>query len=89
MKIVKITVGGGRTFNHPNEAYSNFRPSIEMTGTLEEGDVASDWIRSMQHEVEQLLDAHRAEILARCEEERAHREEELEDEGVAMSDWGK
>lgn len=38
MKVTEITVHAGRTFNHPFEQFSNFRPGLSMTASLEEGE---------------------------------------------------
>ena len=40
MKITNIVVRAGRTFNHPHESYSNLKPEVELTATLDEGDDA-------------------------------------------------
>lgn len=30
MKVIEIIVSAGRTFNHPNESYSNLRPQVSV-----------------------------------------------------------
>lgn len=68
MKITTITVTAGRTFNHPHEQYSNLRPEVAMTATLEEGDDPTTAIQNLQARAEQLVEDHKSGLLKSIEE---------------------
>ena len=38
VQVTRIEVYAGRTFNHPYEAYSNFRVGVTLTAELSPGD---------------------------------------------------
>ena len=38
MKVTEIIATAGRTFNHPYESFSNFRPSITIKATITDDD---------------------------------------------------
>lgn len=68
MKINTITVTAGRTFNHPHEQYSNLRPEVSMTATLEDGEDATVAVRELQARAEQLVEDHKRGLLGSIEE---------------------
>jgi hypothetical protein len=68
MKINTITVTAGRTFNHPHEQYSNLRPEVTMTATLEDGDDAAKATRELQAKAEQIVEDHKRGLLTSIEE---------------------
>lgn len=68
MKINTISVTAGRTFNHPHEDYSNLRPSVTMTATLEDGEDATKSARELQARAEQLVEDHKQGLLRSIEE---------------------
>lgn len=63
MKVTEITVTAGRTFNHPHESYSNLRPEVRMTATLDDGDDASDATKALQAKAERLVEDHKNTLL--------------------------
>lgn len=68
MKINTISVTAGRTFHHPHEDYSNLRPSVTMTATLEDGEDATKSARELQARAEQLVEDHKQGLLRSIEE---------------------
>lgn len=68
MKITTITVHAGRTFNHPHEQYSNLRPEVVLTATLDEGEDAAAAARSLQAKAEGLVEDHKNGLLRSIEE---------------------
>lgn len=54
MKVVEITVGAARTFNHPYEQYSNFRPTLSMTVRLDESEERDP--KEVQTKIQELQD---------------------------------
>lgn len=68
MKIQTITVTAGRTFNHPHEQYSNLRPEVVMTATIEEGEDAHVAVRDLQQRAEGLVEDHKRSLLNSIEE---------------------
>ncbi|PYJ09787.1 MAG: hypothetical protein DMF06_08580 [Verrucomicrobia bacterium] len=68
MKITTITVNAGRTFKHPHEDYSNLRPSVSMTATLDEGDDPSKVTQQLQARAEQLVEDHKRSLLQSIED---------------------
>jgi hypothetical protein len=68
MKINTITVTAGRTFNHPRETYSNLRPEVTLTASLEDGEDASDATKQLQTRAEGLVEDHKQGLLASIEE---------------------
>jgi len=68
MKISKITVTAGRTFNHPHEQYSNLRPEVTMEATLEDGEDAHVAARDLQQRAEGLVEDHKRSLLNSIEE---------------------
>jgi hypothetical protein len=63
MKITTITVTAGRTFNHPFESYSNLRPEVTMTATLDEGEDAQSATKVLQSRAEGLVEDHKQGLL--------------------------
>ena len=68
MKINTITVTAGRTFNHPHEQYSNLRPEVTMTATLDEGEDPSTAAKELQQRAEGLVEDHKQGLLRSIEE---------------------
>ena len=68
MKINTITVTAGRTFNHPYEQYSNLRPEVVLTATLDEGEDSSAATRDLQQRAEGLVEDHKRSLLHSIEE---------------------
>lgn len=68
MKIQTITVTAGRTFNHPHEDYSNLRPSVTMTATLDDGEDPHVATRDLQQRAEGLVEDHKRSLLHSIED---------------------
>ena len=68
MKITNITVRAGRTFNHPHEQYSNLKPEVELTATIEDADDAAKCARDLQAQAEGLVEDHKQGLLKSIEE---------------------
>lgn len=68
MKINTITVTAGRTFNHPHEQYSNLRPEVAMTATLEDGEDATKAAKALQAQAEQIVEDHKQGLLRAIED---------------------
>jgi hypothetical protein len=68
MKIHTITVTAGRTFNHPHEQYSNLRPEVTMTATLDEGEDPTKAAHELQARAEQIVEDHKRGLLQSIEE---------------------
>ncbi len=68
MKINSITVTAARTFNHPHEQYSNLRPEVSMTATLDDGEDAHMAARDLQQRAEGLVEDHKRSLLNSIEE---------------------
>jgi hypothetical protein len=68
MKINTIQVTAGRTFNHPHEQFSNLRPEVTMTATLEDGEDAAKATRELQAKAEQIVEDHKRGLLTSIEE---------------------
>jgi predicted KAP-like P-loop ATPase len=68
MKIKCITVTAGRTFNHPHEQYSNLRPEVTMTATLDDGEDAAEAAKQLQQRAEGLVEDHKQGLLKSLEE---------------------
>jgi hypothetical protein len=64
MQIAEVTVGAGRTFNHPFEQYSNLRPSVTFRAVLQEGDDAAAVAKELQAKAEQLVEDHKQFMLS-------------------------
>jgi hypothetical protein len=67
MKINTITVTAGRTFNHPHEQYSNLRPEVSMTATLDDGEDPTHATRVLQSRAEGLVEDHKQGLLSSIE----------------------
>src|SRR5262245_27295576 len=68
MKINSIQVTAGRTFNHPHEQYSNLRPEVTMSATLENGEDPHVAARDLQQRAEGLVEDHKRSLLNSIEE---------------------
>jgi hypothetical protein len=63
MKITEIKVTAARTFNHPHEQYSNLRPAITMTASLDDVDDPDDATKALQAKAERLVEDHKQHLL--------------------------
>lgn len=63
MKVTSITVKAGRTFNHPHEQYSNLKPEVELTATLDDGDDAATCTKALQAQAEGMVEDHKQGLL--------------------------
>ena len=68
MKINQIVVRAGRTFNHPHESYSNLKPEVELTATLEAGDDTNTSVKQLQAQAEGMVEDHKQGLLKSIEE---------------------
>jgi len=68
MRVTEITVTAGRTFNHPHETYSNLRPEVRLTATLDDTDDASDCAKALQAKAERLVEDHKNTLLQTLEQ---------------------
>ena len=68
MKITNIVVRAGRTFNHPHEQYSNLKPEVELSATLDDGDDAKVAVQQLQSQAEGLVEDHKQGLLKSIEE---------------------
>ena len=68
MKITNIVVRAGRTFNHPHESYSNLKPEVELTATLDDGDDAKSAVQQLQAQAEGMVEDHKQGLLKSIEE---------------------
>jgi len=60
MKITEITISAGRTFNHPYEQFSNFRPSLQIKAVpTEDGEDGIKIIKDLQAMAEGLMEDHK------------------------------
>lgn len=82
MKITIITITAGRTFNHPYEQYSNLRPEVTMTATLNEGEDATKAAQQLQARAEQLVEDHKQGLLKSIEELHALTNQQAEMAGL-------
>lgn len=62
-KVTSVTVNAGRTFNHPYESYSNLRPSVTVTATLDEGEDFLEVTKQLQAQAEGLVEDHKNHML--------------------------
>jgi len=79
VNINKIVVSAGRTFNHPYESYSNLRPHVQLTATLDETDDAEKCVKDLQAKVEMMVEDHKKTLLDSLHklEEMQRREREI------------
>jgi hypothetical protein len=68
MKINKIVVTAGRTFNHPHEQYSNLRPEVTMEASLDDGENAGEAVKALQSQAEGAVEDHKQGLLKSIEE---------------------
>lgn len=69
MQVTEIEVSAGRTFNHPYESYSNFRPHITLRASLTAGEDPEAAAKLLQGKAEQLMDDHKENTLKKLREE--------------------
>lgn len=81
LKITQVSVMAARTFNHPYEAYSNFRPSVTMTAELQAGQKAEEVLYDLQQAAERIVENHKERILIECEDMRDVRQSQQDDWG--------
>src|SRR3990167_10406802 len=67
MKVTQITVDAGRTFNHPYEQYSNLRPSVTITASIDETDNPDECAKALQARAEELVENHKQHLLGSLE----------------------
>ncbi len=84
MRINTITVTAGRTFNHPHEQYSNLRPEVTMTATLDEGEDATKAAHELQARAEQIVEDHKRGLLSSIEELYQLTEKQAEVRGLQL-----
>ena len=86
MKIYKVHVSAGRTFNHPFEQYSNFRCDVQLQAEIEDGEDPVITTQALQAQVEKITEDHKQDLLknireleriARCNEEISQLEERM------------
>ncbi len=63
MKIEKITVHAGRTFNHPYEQFSNLRPGLSIEAFLQTDDDPEESIKELQAKAEKMIEDHKTHML--------------------------
>ncbi len=64
MKVTEIRVTAARTFNHPHESYSNLRPAVSLTATIDESEDATVAAKALQAKAEQLVEDHKNALLS-------------------------
>lgn|SRR3990167_1563773 len=64
MKITEIVVNAGRTFNHPFESYSNLRPAVTITASIDNGDNVDECTKALQARAEKLVEDHKQHLLS-------------------------
>lgn len=52
MNIIEIVVSAGRTFNHPQEMFSNFKQSVSLKATLVDGELYEQAVVKLQDSAE-------------------------------------
>lgn len=52
MNIIEIVVSAGRTFNHPQERFSNFKQSVSLKATLVDGELYEHAVVKLQDSAE-------------------------------------
>lgn len=66
MTITHITVSAGRTFNDPFENFSNYKPHLTLTATIDPGeDIRVEArVKELQALAERLMDEHKRKMLS-------------------------
>ncbi len=82
MKITNITVHAGRTFNHPHESYSNLKPEVILSASIEEGESAVECAKKLQAQAEQLVEDHKQNLLKSIDELHCLTERQAEVRGL-------
>lgn len=67
MKIRNIQITAGRGFNHPREAYANFKFDLTLQAELEEGEDAGAALVALQTQGERAAEQYKEKILADVE----------------------
>src|SRR3990167_1692853 len=63
MRVTEVTVGAGRTLNHPFESFSNLRPSVQFKAVLDDGDDPATVAKDLQARAESLVEDHKQFML--------------------------
>jgi hypothetical protein len=80
MFVTEITVHAGRTFNHPHESYSNFKPGVSMTATIEPGEDSGEATKLLQARAEGAVEDLKSRILSDLQAIRDQRARQSEEE---------
>jgi hypothetical protein len=62
-KVREITVSAGRTFSHPHESYSNLKPFVSVTATIDDGEDFVGVTKQLQAQAEELVEDHKNHML--------------------------
>jgi hypothetical protein len=68
MHVTEITVSAARTFNHPYEAYANFKPAVSLKATLAPGEDPANATKQLQQQAETLVEDHKNALLTSVHE---------------------
>lgn len=68
LKVTQVSVMAARTFNHPYEQYSNFRPSVTMVAEVTKGQKAEEIVYALQQAAEKMAENHKQRILGELEQ---------------------
>jgi hypothetical protein len=63
MKVTKIIVSAGRTFNHPYEDYSDLKSQITLKATVDDGENFEDAVKELQRKAETMVQDHKMALL--------------------------
>lgn len=66
LEVTEVIVSAGRTFNHPFESYSNFRPNVTIKAAVVKGEKIEDKIFALQQNAERIVENHKQRILDEC-----------------------
>lgn len=73
MKIVRITAHASTCFNHPHEAYGNFKPGLSVEAEVHEGESVRAAIAELQLFASLLVEQEKARIIAKLNREHDER----------------
>lgn len=82
MKITKIKVTAGRTFNHPHEQYSNLRPEVTLEADLAAEEEPIGAVKRLQAQAEQCVEDLKNSLLRTLEENYQLTERQAEMRGL-------
>ena len=63
LKVTEVTVSAARSFNHPYEMYSNFKPMLSIKAAVIEGEDVPEKICALQQNAERIIENHKQRIL--------------------------